>query len=195
MRERRAEGPARPSGTELSHLPDIRSTTIKYNMNHLPWPGLKSCKYKQLQICHWRRGAQHTDGPQAAGGTSPPRPQALLSQSSGSLDPNAQTRLFSVSYAHTSDPTSASQHMYPFGFYGGRKWPQLCKNPTQVLGSHLRDLVPGCVNLVFAAGKEQLCPEGGQRSSGHASPLPHLQCLLPLYSVDQIKIIHRLPKG
>lgn len=130
------------------------------------------------------RGPAHRRSPSCRG-TSPPRPQALLSQSSGSLDPNAQTRLFSVSYAHTSDPTSASQHMYPFGFYGGRKWPQLCKNPTQVLGSHLRDLVPGCVNLVFAAGKEQLCPEGGQRSSGHASPLPHLQCLLPLYSVDR----------
>lgn len=39
----RAESFARPWGTNSFHWPDIRSTAIKYNPNHLPWPQLKSC--------------------------------------------------------------------------------------------------------------------------------------------------------
>ena len=54
----------RPDRQELSSpSPDIRSTTIKHNTNHLPWPGLNSCAYKQLQIRPGRLGAQPADGP------------------------------------------------------------------------------------------------------------------------------------
>lgn len=39
---RRNASSARPSGTNSLHQPDVRPTTISYNVNHLPWPKLKS---------------------------------------------------------------------------------------------------------------------------------------------------------
>lgn len=45
----RARSSARPSGTNIFHQPDIRSTTVKHNRNRLPWPQLKSDKQLQLR--------------------------------------------------------------------------------------------------------------------------------------------------
>lgn len=66
MSDCRAESFARPSGTNIFHQPDIRSTAIKHNGNHLSWLGLKLCEYRQLQPGQQTRGRPMADGPEAA---------------------------------------------------------------------------------------------------------------------------------
>ena len=165
-----AERARRPDRQELSSpSPDIRSTTIKHNTNHLPWPGLNSCAYKQLQIRPGRLGAQPADGPAppAAAGPWFPAPRCT-----GTIVPRE---------LHTRWSRRRPQDIPTRVASGGEDVAQRCRNPGQTLRQSpwlvcrfCGDLAPGCVSLGFPAVEGQLCPEGAQRSVG-TPPLPPYQ--------------------
>lgn len=123
-----AERAQRPDRQELSSpSPDIRSTTIKLNTNHLPWPGLNSCAYKQLQIRPGRLGAQPADGPLqgASPRASAAGPWFPTPRCPGTFIP----RELHPRWPHDIPARVAS---------GGKEVAQRCRNPGRALGQSLR---------------------------------------------------------
>lgn len=59
---RRNASSARPSGTNSLHQPDVRSTTISYNVNHLPWPKLKSYNTSSTNVSLEMQPSCHSEG-------------------------------------------------------------------------------------------------------------------------------------
>ena len=116
----------RPDRQELSSpSPDIRSTTIKHNTNHLPWPGLNSCAYKQLQIRPGRLGAQPADGPAPPAAAGPWFP---ASRCTGTFVPRELHTRRSPRRPHDIPTRVAS------GGGGRRKWPSAAETQAGLWG-------------------------------------------------------------